>query len=64
MESSGDWYVVRDGEYFCGACGDELTRQTVTPAFTLGAVSVAVKYSCQHRGCKNFDRGFILPNAA
>jgi hypothetical protein len=64
MESKADWYVLKNSEYHCGACGDELTRQTVTPAFTLGAESVAVNYSCQHQGCANFGRQFILSNAA
>ena len=64
MESNANWHVRKDGKYFCEGCGDELIGQTVTPAFTLGAESQAVNYSCQHRGCVNFGKQFMLPNAA
>jgi hypothetical protein len=63
MESDEGWYVLRDGKYFCRACGDELTKRTVSPAFALGAGPVGVEYTCQHGGCKNFDRGFILSDS-
>jgi hypothetical protein len=58
MESKTEtWHSVRDGEYFCNDCDQQLVKHTVTEAFVLGAPSVGTAYTCPGK-C---GRSVIIP---